>query len=542
MNRTDPGPVLRHEAQRRAAITRNPIPTGSKTQHKKGKIQRQPGDMRALRMQQSLSTVPYQHRIQVKAGISAADMQSFDAFGLREDVRRGLDGVLRNMEDLAPTPIQRLAIPALSGFGDNKGRRKPGAASEKSTSQALRSFLLAAETGSGKTLSYALPIVNALKSLEDADKLAKSHRSTIEATLRGPQELEPPPLSSEELANHAKPRAVVLLPSAELVAQVGGIFKTLSHSAKMRVTVISAANSAKVIRSRLFDNPIDIVVSTPALLSSIAETTPTILSDVRYLVADEADSLFDRSFAPLTSSIIDRSTPSLTQMILCSATIPKSLDGYLRTRFPNIVRLATPNLHAIPRRVQLSVVDIQKDPYRGNRDLACADTIWQLGRSSLTDTDSIRGNLILVFVNERERATELADYLRTKGVDASALTRDAGNRGASVLADFTTRKTGLPNEQNTADVGNVIAESGRTLPGVKVLIATDLASRGIDTIAVRTVILYDVPHTAVDFIHRLGRTGRMGRRGRGIVLVGNDDRKDIVREVREGMFMGRALV
>ena len=494
-------------------------------------------------MQQALSTVPYQHRTQVKAGLSAEDVQSFDDFGLREDVRGGLNGLLEGMEDVTPTPIQRLALPALGGFGDARGRRK--AVSAAKNKQGLQSYLLAAETGSGKTLAYALPIFNALKDLEDAQPAVASEETTTVSSSRSPYELEPPPLSSEQNANHAKPRAVILLPSAELVSQVGAVFKTLSHSARLRVAVASAADSAKVIRSRLFDKPIDIVISTPALLSSIATSTPTILSDVRYLVADEADSLFDRSFAPLTSGIIDRATPSLHQLILCSATIPKSLDGYLRNRFPDITRLATPNLHAIPRRVQLTVVDIENDPYRGNRDLACADTIWQLGRSSEAGIDRVRGGkMILVFVNEREKAVELSGYLRSKGIDAAALTRDAGNRGKDVLEAFTTRTITPTNlaPPDMEEVGKVVAEGGRMLPGVKVLIATDLASRGIDTVGVRTVVLYDVPHTSVDFIHRLGRTGRMGRRGRGVVLVGNGDRRDVVREVREGMFMGRALV
>ena len=82
----------------------------------------------------------------------------------------------------------------------------------------------------------------------------------------------------------------------------------------------------------------------------------------------------------------------------------------------------------------------------------------------------------------------------------------------------------------------------RRLPHTKVIVATDLASRGIDTLAVRHVVLFDVPHTTIDFIHRLGRAGRMGRRGRGIVLVGKDDRRDVVAEVRESMFQGQALV
>ena len=82
----------------------------------------------------------------------------------------------------------------------------------------------------------------------------------------------------------------------------------------------------------------------------------------------------------------------------------------------------------------------------------------------------------------------------------------------------------------------------RYLPNTKVLVTTDLGSRGIDTIAVKTVVLYDVPHSSVDFIHRLGRTGRMGMRGKGIVLVGKKDRRDVVREVKEGMHKGQALI
>jgi ATP-dependent RNA helicase MRH4 len=145
---------------------------------------------------------------------------------------------------------------------------------------------------------------------------------------------------------------------------------------------------------------------------------------------------------------------------------------------------------------------------------------------------------VLVFVNERERTEEVAEYLRSKGIDAQALHRDTPEkRHGEVLDLFTSPEplritTPLP------------ATSGRrrSLPNVKALVVTDLASRGIDTVAVRHVILYDVPHTTIDFIHRLGRAGRMGRRGRGIVLVGNNDRKDVVAEVKNSMFMGQALI
>ena len=145
----------------------------------------------------------------------------------------------------------------------------------------------------------------------------------------------------------------------------------------------------------------------------------------------------------------------------------------------------------------------------------------------------------------------VAEYLTKKGIDAMAFHRDTDpNRQAKALASFTgTEKIKAPKEgeapkeapQPTAVAGGG-AGSSRQLTNTKVIVTTDLGSRGIDTVSVRHVILYDVPHTTIDFIHRLGRTGRMGRRGRGIVLVGPGDRADVVKEVREAMFKGEALI
>ncbi|RMD40192.1 hypothetical protein DV735_g4922, partial [Chaetothyriales sp. CBS 134920] len=246
-----------------------------------------------------------------------------------------------------------------------------------------------------------------------------------------------------------------------------------------------------------------------------ARQDPNVLSRLQYLVCDEADSLLDKSFSETVTSIIDRTAPSLRQLILCSATIPRSLDRFLDHRYPQIKRLVTPKLHSITRRVQLGVIDIEKEPYRGSRQLACADVIWQIGKAEHDDTHSHHSvKCIMVFVNEREEAETLAGFLASKGIEAVALTRDTSEqRSADILAAFTS-----------------------------FLVTTDLGSRGIDTLAVRHVILYDVPHTTIDFVHRLGRVGRMGRRGRAIVLVGRRDRKDVVREVRDAMFQGKALI
>jgi ATP-dependent RNA helicase MRH4 len=231
----------------------------------------------------------------------------------------------------------------------------------------------------------------------------------------------------------------------------------------------------------------------------------------------------------------------------------------------------------------MSVVDIDRIPYHGNRDLACAQVIWDIGKEGRDEEEEgwmpSPERKIVVFVNEREKSVEVAEYLRSKGINATALNRDAGARkDENVLAAFTgtgmtptlplMQQRALPSPgSNTAISPGDLAEQdssipstalvrspqskrqvqkpqkpARTLPHTSVLVTTDIASRGIDTLPVKHVVLYDVPHTSIDFIHRLGRVGRMGKRGRGVVLVGRKDRKDIVREVRDGMFKGSALI
>ena len=555
MNRTDPGLQVAAERRRRESQITRQRPKQRTTRGRnagKANVERQPGEMKALKMQRSLGHIPYGHRAQVKSRID--EIKTFGEFPLLPIIQESIPAeALKGMENIGPTPIQRLAIPALLGLGDKKGRRAP----QPGPGHGMQQYLLAAETGSGKTLAYLLPTVDAIKRAEAAEAEVASREKAAEERKKGASmfSLEPPPLTNEPHPTTGRPRAIVILPTSELVDQVGRIFKSFSHTAKLRVAMLSASYSATVIRNRLFSpTGVDVVTSTPHLLNSIAETTPNILSRVTHLIIDEADSLFDRSFAPLTSNVLDRATPSLKQLILCSATITRSLDSYLHKRFPDITRLTTPNLHAIPRRVQLSVVDIDKEPYRGHRDLACADTIWSIGRSAavLDETQAVanidKTKRVLVFVNEREKAQELAAYLVTKGVDAASMTRDTPEQRSSEILSAFTSTMPLETVSDNRELEEAARGAGkqvtarRILPNTKVLVMTDLGSRGIDTVAVRNVVLYDVPHTTIDFIHRLGRTGRMGRRGRGFVLVGKHDRKDVVREVREGMYRGQALI
>ncbi|KAI2637382.1 ATP-dependent RNA helicase mrh-4, mitochondrial [Xylaria nigripes] len=508
--------------------------------------------VKAMKMQSSLTSISYGQRARTKAGV--VDLDSFDKLDLLPELKSAVaEDALKGMVNTKPTPIQRLAIPALLGTVTSRRQSKSG-----TTGSGRQEFLLAAETGSGKTLAYLLPAINAMKKAEAADDDIRSYRAAFEAQraamqepgYQGPREFDPHPTS-------ARPRVIVLVPTAELVDQITAVAKSLSHMGKFKVSSFSASVSPIVIHNNMYSpRGIDMVVATPHLLASMANSDPNILSRVSHLIIDEADSLFDRSFSPVTLSILDRALPSVKQLILCSATIPQRLDKYLVKDFPNMLRITTPNLHAIPRRVQLGVIDVTKDLFRNNKDLACADAIWAIGREAAdhgepsSPTDLKR---IMVFVNEREKTQEVANYLVSKGIDAVALHRDTEEqRQSEMLTSFTTneRSTLQAPAPAPATAPAPAPELSRPSEGLskkrltntKVIVATDLASRGIDTLAVRHVILYDVPHTTIDFIHRLGRAGRMGKRGRGIVLVGKTDRRDIVAEVRESMFMGQALI
>jgi ATP-dependent RNA helicase MRH4, mitochondrial len=490
-----------------------------------------------MKNQSALAQVSYGHRSRMKESISG--IESFDDFKLQPAIRDAVeDEALKGMVDIKPTPVQRLAIPAL--LGEDTGRRSR---TKNGPTSGRQDFLIAAETGSGKTLAYLLPVINAMKEAEAADPEIQKYKAYFAqqmAAMRdpdytGPREFAPHPMA-------ARPRVIVLVPTAELVDQVGSLAKKLSHAIKFKADLFSANVSAKVIQRNLFSpGGIDLIVSTPHLLASMTDSDPNILSRVSHIVIDEADSLFDRSFSEVTSDILDRALPSTKQLILCSATIPKRLDNLCAEQFPDMVRITTPNLHAIPRRVQLGVIDVSRDPYRNNKNLACADAIWSIGKDAARHEGSVPGETdikrIMVFVNEREKTQEVAEFLVSKGIDAIALHRDTSEQRQSEALESFTRTDVM----KTTEKPSVVA-GRRSLPNTKVIVATDLASRGIDTLAVRHVILYDVPHTTIDFIHRLGRAGRMGRRGRGVVLAGRDDRKDIIAEVRESMFMGKALI
>ncbi|KAM3503591.1 hypothetical protein MY11210_008653 [Beauveria gryllotalpidicola] len=506
-------------------------------------------DRKALKMQRALASVSREARTENKGRMK--DVDSFTHFDLLPAVQKAVhEELFKGMTDIRPTPVQRLGIPAI--MARDKQQPSPTGYSRidelgKVPETSIRhkrvpSILLAAETGSGKTLAYLLPAINALKMAEakDQDIANWNLRHAAEKKLQEESGGKLKPFD-EPHPTMARPKVVILVPTAELCQQVLRVSKTISHTVKFKTEMLSSDLKPQQIQRNVYSPMgVDVLIATPHLLGAMADADPNILSRVTHLIVDEADSLFDRSFAPVTMKIVERATPSLKQFICCSATIPKKLDTYLHVNYPHMIRIVTPNLHAIPRRVQLGVIDVSRDPYRNNKDLACADTIFTISREAThhdgINKDEVDVRRIMVFVNEREKTEELAEYLRSKGIDAQALHRDTPEKRHGEILNLFTQSGPLR-----------VARPDPTVPRgwlacSKVLVVTDLASRGIDTVATRHVILYDVPHTTIDFIHRLGRAGRMNRRGRGIVLVGNDDRRDVVAEVRRSMFQGQTLI
>ncbi|KAI5814380.1 P-loop containing nucleoside triphosphate hydrolase protein [Pyronema omphalodes] len=473
--------------------------------------------MKHMKMAQALAGVPREIRNQMNEKVQK--IKGFGDFNLLDEVREAAcKDALKGLEITEPTDVQALVIPQLTGEGRKK-RNKGGMPKKKE----LESFLIAAETGSGKTLAYTIPIVDAIKRQE----MKEADEAQLEA-LNNPQPKQDDDLEipTPEKDMNGRPRAVVLVPTAELVEQVGAVIKSFCHRVKFRCSLISADYTPKVIRNRLFGGPIDIVVTTPLLFNSLTKDHPNLLNRCTHIVADEADSLFDKSFSPTTTELINR-CENLEKLILCSATIPRSLDNRLRERYPEMTRLVTPNLHVVPRRVQLQVVDCDNQLYRGNRLLACADTLYTIAKDG-TEEGFLKK--VIVFVNEREKAKEVADYLKSKDLDAVAFTRDTSDpEQVEVLKMFTADKVEVPKDC----VGRA---------RMKVLVTTDIASRGVDTKTVKNVVLYDKPHSAIDMIHRIGRTGRMGRRGRAVVIVDKFTNKGWIKDIKTAMYMGGPLV
>ncbi|KAJ2656259.1 hypothetical protein IWW48_005124 [Coemansia sp. RSA 1200] len=480
---------------------------------------------------------------------------TFDNIGLAPSVADAAKHILeaqmkaRNahaqpVEEWKPTEIQALAIPEILG------KTRKGVSGSSSSS----SVFLAAETGSGKTFAYALPLVSMLKHEEEQQ-----------------QQIHGPKRNTDTLRREARPRALVLVPSRELVSQVTRTFKEIAHHAKVRVIGLHLGMQRRALRGNVDQGPIDILVSTPGAALRYMVNDPVLSpARVQRLVVDEADSLMDaHSFGKQTTDVLDlvrraRDTQrgvAREQAIFVSATLPKLVREQIIHRYPGVVHVTTPSLHRAPRKLTQSFVDVSKD-FQGHR----LNALWYALRTAAADQH------VVVFCNDKENANMVFRQLRRRGhtgllltgaahasrekktdstdSEAKGVARPTGGSSvadlrapvpvfdrAEVLSAFSGRDA-VPEhllapvdidaefaqctEDNSSSSDNGAAHSSTER---KILVCTDLGSRGLDTTFVTHVVMFDFPTTAIDYLHRAGRTARAGGRGKVTALVGKKDRR-----------------
>ncbi len=356
-------------------------------------------------------------------------MSAFDQLGL-------IAPLARAVADLGyerPTPVQEQSIPlVLAG----------------------RDLMAGAQTGTGKTAAFALPIL---------------------------QRLAPLASSSTSPARHPV-RALVLTPTRELAVQVAESFRDYGKHVPLRSTVVYGGvdMNAQIAELR---RGVEVLVATPGRLLDHVQNKTVMFNQVQVLVLDEADRMLDMGFLPDIKRIIAL-LPRERQNLLFSATFPDEIRTLAKTllRSPAEIRVT-------PRNVAAELVTHVLHPVAREKK-----------RELLAYIIQTRGlKQVLVFTGTRIGANRLAHQLRLDHIQADAIHGDKTQaEREAALADFKAGKTA-------------------------VLVATDVASRGLDIEGLPQVINFDVPHSPEDYVHRIGRTGRAGLTGEAISLVAPQD-------------------
>ncbi|KAG4303546.1 hypothetical protein PCK1_000064 [Pneumocystis canis] len=357
------------------------------------------------------------------------------------------------------------------------------------TKKSSKTFLLAAETGSGKTLAYLAPILHILK-------IEEFESSDI-----------------DNIRLQGRPRCIILVPTAELVHQVHRTLKQMSHKVKFRSTVAISLFSSSFIRKNVLSAISDILVATPFQIYKFIQEKKLILDETRYIIVDEADTLLDVSFRSVVMFILNAAV-NLKLRIFCSAIVSQKLGRFLCKYYPDIFKIITPKLHTISKKIVLKVINVQKD-FKNNKKLACLSILEKIVKDK-TDISK----KVIIFFNKRKYSDEFAEYLKEKGFSAFSLTKYSKDR--------------LDNIHNF-----IYGTSDKSY--LSILVTTDLNSRGVDTIGLKNVILFDMPYNSADLIHRLGRIGRGGKKGKAYLLFGKEKNRDWFREVKESIRIGKAL-
>ena len=348
-------------------------------------------------------------------------MQSFSEFQLPAALQEAIDALGYK----EPTPVQAASFPLLVQGRD---------------------LLATAQTGTGKTAAFALPL---LKNMIESGK--------------------------------AKP-VLILTPTRELAEQIGAVLDQLTERARrFKPAVVIGGTSYYKQTKELRQKPM-FIVGTPGRLLDQTELKNLDLSSIATVVLDEADRLLDMGFAPQIDQLI-KGTPATRQTLLFSATLPEAIEKMAAKYMNDPARIA---IGAVTKPVDRIKQDVIKTTVAGKNQML------------LDELDKVAGS-ILVFARTKSRTERLAKFLSDSGHVVGRIHGDRSQKQRSdAIAAFREGK-------------------------IRILVATDIASRGIDIPHIQHVVNFDLPMAPEDYIHRIGRTARAGAEGHSLAFVTPED-------------------
>ncbi len=341
---------------------------------------------------------------------------------------------------------------ALLNAIERKGYEIPSPIQEKCIPVVLegRDVLASAQTGTGKTAGFALPMLQRL---------------------------------SQQPQKHNRPvRALILTPTRELAAQVLEDVNDFGKAVDMRAAVIFGGVS-QVPQVKALRAGVDVLVATPGRLLDLIDQRLLSLSNVEILVLDEADRMLDMGFLRDIKRILAL-LPSKRQNLLFSATFSKDIRKLAESFLSHPVTVSATPENTTVEKIEQRTIRVDKDRKTSLTIKLIAEGNWQQ---------------VLIFTRTKHGANRLSEKLENANITSAAIHGNkTQNARTAALAGFKTGK-------------------------VRVLVATDIAARGLDIPLLPHVINFELPNIAEDYVHRIGRTGRAGATGEAISLVGGDE-------------------
>lgn len=351
----------------------------------------------------------------------------------------------------------------------NKNYEKPTPIQEKAIPVALcgRDMLGIAQTGTGKTAAFAIPII---------------------------QQLEKPELKNRK----RQVKALILTPTRELAIQIDECFRDYTKHTDLRHTVIFGGVNQNP-QVDILKRGIDILIATPGRLLDLISQKYISLEHVRHFVLDEADRMLDMGFIHDIKRLLPL-LPKQRQTLLFSATMPVTISNLSKSILHNPARVEVAPVSSVVDTIKQSLYFVEKP----QKSSLLIDILHEESKKT-----------VLIFSRTKHGADKLARVLNKQGIGCESI---HGNKTQNA------RQRALTN-----------FKSGKT----RVIVATDIAARGIDIANLELVINYDLPDMAETYVHRIGRTGRAGNTGTALTFCANED-KSMLREIQK--LTGKKLI